>query len=226
MTYRCVAAAALLVLGAVSAEAALTTPKCLVSKRKAWSTRRKCEATEDAKRLQQKPADLIKCARKHEETLVKIDAKAAKAGVACRFRVSSSQTVIDLDTGLMWERKTNDGILCAAQVPSCVERTFTWPDAMSTFVVELNAGSGFAGYTDWRVPTFEELFDVFDCSDGSQACLDLAFGPVLRELYFASTLATPTSVEAVFFSSDPNDGGATATSFSSEYYVRAVRGAL
>jgi hypothetical protein len=38
-----------------------------------------------------------------------IDASAANAGVACRFGDDADGTIIDYDTGLQWEQKTEDG---------------------------------------------------------------------------------------------------------------------
>ena len=51
--------AASLIAGAV-AEAALTTDSCLVKKRQAWTSLRKCQAAADLKRLKGKPFDLAK----------------------------------------------------------------------------------------------------------------------------------------------------------------------
>ena len=53
-----------LLLVASAAHAALTTEKCLEQKRKAWGDLRKCQATEDAKRLRAKAADLANCQTK------------------------------------------------------------------------------------------------------------------------------------------------------------------
>jgi hypothetical protein len=75
------------------AHAALTTPKCLVSKPQAWSTLRKCEAAEHAKQIASKPGDLATCTSKFRAAMAKIDAKAAKAAIACRFRDNGHGTI-------------------------------------------------------------------------------------------------------------------------------------
>ena len=88
-------------------------------------------------------------------------------------------TVADLETGLLWERKTgvwdptfcgNSGCRCADDPGGCpdphdVNNVYGWsasgtaPDgnAFTDFLFNLNAGSGFAGHTDWRMPLISEL---------------------------------------------------------------------
>jgi hypothetical protein len=50
-----------LLLPGSSADAALTTGKCLAQKSKAWGNLRKCQATGRAKILEGKVGDLTKC---------------------------------------------------------------------------------------------------------------------------------------------------------------------
>ena len=60
------AVATLLLGGFASAHAALTTPACLAKKLKEWGKLRKCQATENGKALQGKPADPAKCQTKFD----------------------------------------------------------------------------------------------------------------------------------------------------------------
>ena len=85
--------AAVLLLAASAADAALTTDKCLVSKRKAWTALRKCQGTEEAKKLLGKAADFAKCDTKFQEKLAQIDDKATDAGIACRYAHNGDGTV-------------------------------------------------------------------------------------------------------------------------------------
>ena len=61
-----------LVLAADATHAALTSGVCLAKKRVAWGDLRKCQATEGAKVLKEKPADFAKCQTKFREKLAKI----------------------------------------------------------------------------------------------------------------------------------------------------------
>ena len=218
--------------------AALTTPKCLVLKRKAWSALRKCEAAEHAKQIVVKPAALAKCTSKFQAAMAKIDAKATKAGVACRFRNNGDGTVTDFDTGLMWEQKfeTILNVPCGffpPGPPSCVTREFTWTEAMSQFITELNGvydvstsvQVGHAGHTDWRVPTYPELLTILDlgvdgCNTGG-ACINPVFAPTALEIHWSSSTS----------SADPNrahvadfpEGNTPDLAKSSAVAVRAVR---
>ena len=164
---------ATLVLGAMlfgtsAADAALTTGKCLVLKRQAWGTRRKCEATEQVKQLKGKPADLAKCQTKFQEKLAKITAQAADAAIACRYGDNGDRTVTDYDTGLQWEKKTgtfviNVGFVCiGGDVARCVNNTYNWNDAMAFADATTDpAGATLAtcvlGHCDWRLPKITEL---------------------------------------------------------------------
>ena len=169
-----VAVAALLVSGFASAHAALTTPSCLAKKLKEWGNLRKCQATENGKALQAKSADPAKCQTKFDANLAKLTAKAAAAAIACQYGANGDGTVTDYDTGLQWEKKTGCSeslCFCVAGDLHCVGTTYTWGDAVSyvngTTVdgsVLSGAFAGFAGHSDWRLPTIVELLGILDPS--------------------------------------------------------------
>ncbi len=63
-----------------------------------------------------------------------------------RFVAYDNQTVLDTKTKLMWAAKDNG-------------RALSWPDARS-FVRNYRVG----GYTDWRLPTLDELKGLYDAA--------------------------------------------------------------
>lgn len=226
-----------MVLGTGVADAALTTDKCLFSKRQAWGNRRKCEATEQGKQLKGKPADLAKCETKFQEKLAKITAKAADDAVACRYGANGDGTVTDYDTGLQWEQKEGEvGGLCFLfldRVSHCVNSTYTWADAQSFVSGASSDGATVTSFfpgaaDDWRLPTIAELRTIVDttvpgCGSGT-ACIDPIFGPTVAVGYWsATTLATPPGFAwGVSF----NGGNVFSGLKNLNYYVRAVRAGL
>jgi len=222
-----------LLLTANTAHAALTTGTCLAQKRVAWGTLRKCQATEDAKGLKGKLVDLAQCQAKFQAALTKISAKATKAAIACRYQRNGHTSVTDFDTGLMWERKTDDDIKCALTVPNCSTNKYPWGDAMGTFLSELNgttdsrlSQTGYAGYTDWRLPTVVELQTIvlapYPCD--TNPCIDPIFGPTVANFYWSATTKaeTPDLAWGVYF----NTGYVDVISKGTNFYVRAVRTGL
>jgi hypothetical protein len=208
-----------LLLPGSSADAALTTGKCLAQKSKAWGNLRKCQATARAKILEGKVGDLTKCQTAFQGVLTKIGAKATKAAIACRYGANGDGTVTDYDTGLQWEQKTDNDITCILAFPNCWTNTYVWNDAMAKFLSEMNgttdsalSQAGYAGYTDWRLPTVGELQTIllapFDC--GTSPCIDPIFGLTVVGFYWSAT----------------NNGFVNDGFKTDNLYVRAVRAGL
>jgi len=222
-----------LLLTASAADAALTTSACLVQKRKAWITFRKCQGTEQVKLLKGKPTDLTGCDAALQTALTKIDDKATKAGIACRYRDNGNGTVTDYDTGLQWEKKDGEveGIcLLIFGLPNhCVNFTYTWEQAQS-FVSPVSTDgttvpSFLAGSADWRLPTVVELRTIllkpFPCD--TSPCIDPVFGPTAVGAYrSASSHTVPSNAWYVIF----DDGYVGYAGKDFGFYVRAVRTAL
>jgi hypothetical protein len=125
--------------------------------------------------------------------------------------------VADKQTNLVWEKKTtevgsggNSGDLhdvdniydwCEAtgndEGPRCLENETSW-------IGEVN-DEAFAGFTNWRVPTREELLSIVDTSVAAcgraMPCIDPIFGPTQASEYWSSTEVSPNVAWIVIFSS-------------------------
>src|SRR4051794_13169723 len=203
MTKRLVVAVIALLVGASSAHATFNTPTCLGKKRIAIGKFQKCRAIEQAKLLQDKPADLGKCSTQFEDKIGKLNEKANEATIKCRYADNGDGTVLDYDTGLQWEKKTNlDGSMNFGNAHDA-DNEYTWSitgtaadgAAFTQLLSQLNTCSsapgffgtaGFAGHCDWRLPTLSELQRIEDCSFGSP-CVDPIFGPTKQAGYWSQT---------------------------------------
>lgn len=191
-TSRCVAVALLVAAGvliggiAPPPAAGLTTEACLAKKLKERGKLRKCQATENGKALQGKPADLAKCQTKFNDKLAAINAQATAAGIPCRYGVNppvtagTVGTVTDYDTGLEWERKVDENTCPGtALYHECEIHSYTvtetWNDTLTLnetlptgsafwyFLGLLNGAGGegcFANHCDWRLPSKDELASI------------------------------------------------------------------
>ncbi len=229
-------------LGSASmADAAPTTPACLAKKLDAWGKLRACQATANAKALRAKPANTTACATQHAARLARLSAQAGSAAVGCRYGVNGDGTVTDYDTGLQWERKTDDGTV------HDFGNDYTWspndgpPDgtAFTTFLGTLNDGRSadgttstgcFADRCDWRLPTIVELRTIVDptapgCGDGGPCIDQTVFGPTVPSFYWSATSETEFHIFAwgVAFGAD---GRVVSALKQAPLFVRAVRAAF
>ncbi len=142
--------------------------------------------------------------------------------VGSRYTDNGDGTVTDNVTGLMWEQKTDDGSIHDFQ------DTYTWstgtndPDgtAFTVFLATLNSGGGFAGYTDWRLPTIGELQGIRAPGLMGPSIQAEYFGPTPSSIHWSSTTQyNPSYAWGVHF--DPGDTRGNFKTFSTS--VRAVR---
>jgi hypothetical protein len=159
-----------------------------------------------------------------------------------RYVVNGDGTLTDNQTGLMWEMKTS---ACGGEI-TCVNDRYTWstgdnnPDGTlyTSFLATLNGGdyslsagqdvshgpsACFANHCDWRIPTVAELNTIVETSapgcGSSSPCIDPAFGPTPRNLYWSSSSTVYTGAWCDLFAS----GFASECGELVGYYARAVR---
>ena len=159
-------------------------------------------------------------------------------GVARSYTDNGDGTITDNVTGLMWEKKSDDGSIHDE------DDTYTWGDSHSpfamngtmvtTFLATLNAGGGFAGHTDWRIPNRFELESLVNLGTVGPAVSN-AFGTGCSAGCTVTTCSCTSSTS--YWSSTTyqfiHDSawtvvftiGTNSPNFKSESnYVRAVRG--
>lgn len=90
-----------------------------------------------------------------------------QAGANLSYQDNGDGTVTDLDTGLMWEKHSDDGSIHDRDL------TFTAANAPN-HVAALNAAT-FAGYTDWRLPNIRELQSLVNYGVSGPAITSAAF---------------------------------------------------
>jgi hypothetical protein len=236
---------------AVSAGVALAGPtaeqRCQQSKWKEQAKLEGCLKKNNAKLVGGAADGSAKCWAKFHAGILKADSKATALGTACRFVDNGDGTTSDLNTGLMWEQKTNvDGAPNPAD-PHDGDNQYTFSasgsaadgTAFTAFLAALNHGAStdgapatalsgcFAGRCDWRLPSIIELQWAANPNlCGALACLDPAFGP--RPVYSFYWTATDVS-------GDPSSAwDMRFGAYSARYpwgklnpnWVRAVRGGL
>jgi hypothetical protein len=76
-----------------------------------------------------------------------------QAGATLAYTDNGDGTITDSNTGLMWEKLSDDGSIHDK------DTTYTFTNAFAVKVATLNSGS-FAGHTDWRVPNAKELQSI------------------------------------------------------------------
>lgn len=216
-----------------AAFAATDDEKCQNKKLIALGKRDLCLQKERGKEALGKAADVAKCAEKFDKQIA-----AAEKKVACRWLENGDGTATDLNSGLQWELKTDDGSIHDK------DNLYTWSDTVSEpdggafvdFLGALNAGESvggatttgcFAGKCDWRLATIEELADIVDlaapgCGGGSP-CTTIPGETGSAVSWSSSTLAgIPDTVWGVNFGTDMFN--VTAAGKFNALFVRAVRG--
>jgi len=150
-----------------------------------------------------------------------------QAGKKLKFKDNGDGTIKDKVTGLIWEKKSDDGSI------NDVDTTYTWDNAFAAHVAGLNAAN-FAGRNDWRVPNVKELQSIIDYEAFNPA-VDPAFNngctPGCTVLTCSCTSAS-TYWSSSTFADGPSDAWLVNFNFGGVFFagkdnsvsVRAVRG--
>ena len=173
-------------------------------------------------------------------------------GVARSYIDNGDGTITDPQTGLMWEKKSDDDTIHDK------DNVYTWSGpsfgstnvmdgtVATTFLAALNGGGGFAGHTDWRLPNLVELESIRDLqnenpavsavfntncgahSDGNPGCTVTTCSCIFRpEGYWSSSTLNATTIGSLgqlAWTVGFEHGGMAAGYKYLLYYARAVRG--
>jgi hypothetical protein len=169
---------------------------------------------------------------------------------AVRFSDNGNGTISDAATGLMWEKKGDlDGtpVACSSAAvcpdPHDADNEYTYsadnptgpPGTVFTvFLAQLNAGAGFAGHTDWRLPTLEELQALVDYDDATsptvQGIFDSGCSPSCTAIGCSCTSPGRTwtsdlvpSIVGDAWTVEFGDGSVIRDTRDTTYNARAVR---
>lgn len=138
-----------------------------------------------------------------------------------RYQMNADGTVVDLNTGLMWMRCAL-GQSWDSQNSTCTgtATAYNWKDAL-TAVQTLDQGSGFAGYTDWRLPNERELASLT-----RYACTDPAINLTAFPATPSKVFWTSTPIAASYglgWGVDFKTGQAYYHAYTDAYPIRLVR---
>lgn len=153
-----------------AAGAATDEAKCQKKKLLALGKRHLCVQKERGKEVLGKTPNVATCAAKFDKRIA-----AAEKKTPCRWLDNGDGTATDLNSGLQWELKTDDGSIHDKDNLYTWSATGTAPDgtAFVDFLGALNGGESsdgqtttgcFASTCDWRFPTIEELQGIIDFS--------------------------------------------------------------
>jgi hypothetical protein len=129
--------------------------------------------------------------------------------------------VQDNETGLIWEVKRNLNGVKINDNPNDADNTYTWFGCNQYFISFLNS-SNWGGFSDWRLPTAEELKTIVVFNTKNPAINTTYFPNTQSSSYWSSTTHDYNSGLAWcvnFYHGRGND-----SSKNSFNYVRAVRG--
>jgi len=226
--------------------AATDEEKCLAGRAKAKGKYEQCVAKWLSKRYAggvlgaAGTQRIATCRIKYAGAWTRLQALTASTTCVLARFVNNGATVTDNLTGLIWEKKTTvvgSGTNFGGDA-SDVDNFYAWTtsdgdttdedgEVFTDFLMNLNAGGGFASANGWRLPTFAELQTIvlpetYPCT--TIPCIDAAFGPTLNGHYWSATTSAGSPSNA--WSVDFHGGYVFNYPKTLILYVRGVRGGL
>jgi hypothetical protein len=150
-----------------------------------------------------------------------------QAGATLSYTDNGDGTITDNNTGLVWEKKSDDGSIHDK------DTTYTWDNAFAVHVAGLNTAN-FAGHNDWRVPNIKELQSIVNYQNVSPAvsaafnnncvanCTVLTCSCTASSFYWSST--TVAGNPALAWGVGFDEGTVLRGLKSGSVFVRGVRG--
>ena len=131
--------------------------------------------------------------------------------------ISGDNVVTDNKTGLMW-KQCSEG-LSGADCLTGTASTHTWQQALA--ISEIINATGFAGFSDWRLPNIEELRSIAAINCINPAINEVAFPSTPSSLFWSSSpvAVDPNDAWRIYF----NDGYVDVHFRGNDYRVRLVR---
>ncbi len=158
-----------------------------------------------------------------------------QAGATLAYTDNGDGTITDLNTGLSWEKKSDDGglhdqdTLYVWSGSGIQETVWDWLDD-----VNAEGGTGFAGFSDWRIPNVKELESIVDFEVSSPSvspafnagctpgCTVTTCSCTAPSFYWTSTTVITSPGDNQWFVNF--NFGAVNSSIGGSLRVRAVRG--
>jgi len=161
--------------------------------------------------------------------------------VGARFVDNGDGTITDRVTGLMWEKKSDDGSVHDKDNVYTLSAGAPWGPtgtAYTQFLATLNTTQHFAGHSDWRIPTIQELQTLVNCRQPppwvdppfntgcASNCTVTTCSCTVPDEYWSSTDLPNDSHEPGIHDQPGVFGPLSAVGLGKfrSYYVRAVRG--
>ena len=213
-----------------TAYAATDLQRCEKKKLAGLGKRELCMAKERSKEVAGRTPDFARCEARFQATIL-----AAERIADCRWLENGDGTATDLNTGLQWELKTDDGSIHDVDDMYTWTGTAPYTDPSGTAFVEflgtLNGGvtsdgtattGCFADRCDWRLPTIEELAGILEEPCGGVTPCTSIPGELMEHYYWSSSTVEDTEgIAWLLLFNSPGLGVGSKTNSS---YVRAVRG--